>query len=690
MTPALSPLRGKRISWTTLLGLVLVPLTVAGLFLWGLWNPSDRLETVTAAVVNEDEPVELDGQLVPLGRVLAAELIAGGDSSDDDASGEGDTGDSPRQNFTWVLTDAADAAAGLSDGRFATSITIPKEFSAAATSLSDGPDGARSATIEIAESERGRLLDTALSGIVTQTATRVLNQQLGEQFIGSVFVGMSSLHDGVSTAAEGAGKLADGGKQLADGATELADGTTQLADGTQQLAGGAGQLAGGAGALSAGANELSGGVSGLAAGASDLAGGATELAAGAQAAADGGALLAAKTGEYVSGINEIVSGVQGGAAQAIAPLQQLRDAIASGLIPLPPGGVTAEQLLEGIDAAITSIGSLADTGPDGQLTPLKEGGELLALGIAESAAGQQDLADGLRDFSGGVHDLAGGAAQLAGGAADLAGGAATLAGGASELSAGVGALAAQTPQLADGAGKLAEGAGQAAAGQQDLSDGLVEAATQIPNYTEAERQVMAETAIETVQSKGASDELFNASGVPLFAGIALWAGALAAFLVLSPLWSRTRDAAKGVFAITVRSALPALILGAVQGAIAGIVLPIALRYSFGQGAQFFGLAVLAGIAFALIAQGLSARFGGVGRFAAFALLVVAFVVGIVSTVPTVLAAVGDASPIGAAFSGFQAIAAHTTGVGVAATLLVLWAAVGAALTAWAVARKRPA
>lgn len=690
MTPALSPLRGKRISWTTLLGLVLVPLTVAGLFLWGLWNPSDRLETVTAAVVNEDEPVELDGQLVPLGRVLAAELIAGGDRADDDAPGEGDTGDSPRQNFTWVLTDAADAAAGLSDGRFATSITIPKEFSAAATSLSDGPDGARSATIEIAESERGRLLDTALSGIVTQTATRVLNQQLGEQFIGSVFVGMSSLHDGVSTAADGAGKLADGGKQLADGATELADGTTQLADGTQQLAGGAGQLAGGAGALSAGANELSGGVSGLATGANDLAGGATELAAGAQAAADGGALLAAKTAEYVSGINEIVSGVQGGAAQAIAPLQQLRDAIASGLIPLPPGGVTEEQLLKGIDAAIASIGSLADTGPDGQLTPLKQGGELLALGIADSADGQQDLADGLRDFAGGVHDLAGGAAQLAGGAADLAGGAATLAGGASELSAGVGALAAQTPQLADGAGKLAEGAGQAAAGQQDLADGLVEAATQIPNYTEAERQVMAETAIETVQSKGGSDELFNASGVPLFAGIALWAGALAAFLVLSPLWSRTRDAAKGVFAITVRSALPALILGAVQGAIAGIVLPIALRYTFGQGAQFFGLAVLAGIAFALIVQGLSARFGGVGRFAAFALLVVAFVVGIVSTVPTVLATVGDASPIGAAFSGFQAIAAHTTGVGVAATLLVLWAAVGAALTAWAVARKRRA
>ena len=85
MSPAaaqtLAPLRGGRIRWTTLLGLLLVPLTVAGLFLWGLWNPTERLGTVTAAVVNLDEPVEVDGQLVPLGRVLAAELIDGGSGS---------------------------------------------------------------------------------------------------------------------------------------------------------------------------------------------------------------------------------------------------------------------------------------------------------------------------------------------------------------------------------------------------------------------------------------------------------------------------------------------------------------------------------------------------------------------------------------------------------------------------------
>ena len=95
---------GRAANWRTIVGLLLVPLTAAGVLLWGLWNPTERLDTVTAAVVNLDEPVKVDGQLVPLGRVLAAELI----------DGDAET------NFTWQLTDEDDAAAGRRDGRYST------------------------------------------------------------------------------------------------------------------------------------------------------------------------------------------------------------------------------------------------------------------------------------------------------------------------------------------------------------------------------------------------------------------------------------------------------------------------------------------------------------------------------------------------------------------------------------------
>ena len=679
MTTALTPLRGSRVRWSTILGLVLVPLTVAGVFLWGLWNPVERLDTVTAAVVNLDEPVEMDGQLVPLGRVLAAELIAG--------SSDGSAPDPDRSNFTWVLTDKADARAGLEDGRYATSITIPEDFSAAATSLADGPENARTATIHITESDRGRLLDTALSGIVTQTATSVLNQQLGEQFVGNVLIGMTTLNEGIAEAADGASQLADGGDQLAAGTRSLADGATELANGTGQLASGASALAGGAAELSNGTAELAGGASALADGAAGLAGGAAELAAGAQEAADGGQELAAGVATYVDNINAIASGLQGGLGEVAAPLEQLRDLVAADVIPLPDG-VSKDEVVATLNRAIDQVNLLASDNPQSPLTELQAGGSALAAGVAQSAAGQQELATGLQAYSGGVSQFSAGVRSLADGAGALSGGASEMSSGLSTFSGGVSELAAQTPELAAGATELADGAEAAAAGVETLAGGLSEAAASIPTYTEDESQVMAQTAVESVRADGGNDELFNSSGVPLFAGIALWAGALASFLVLSPLWVRTREAARGVFALTARSTVPAILLGGAQGAIAGIVLPIALGYDFGSGAAFFGLALLAGIAFGLLVQGLSARFGGFGRFVAFALLVVAFTVGIVSTVPGPLAVVGDASPLGAAFTGFQAVASGAPGVGGAAMLLIVWAFAGVALTAWAVARKR--
>ena len=644
MSQTLNRLRGaKPISWRTLLGIVLVPLTAAGLLLWGLWNPTDRLETVTAAVVNLDEPVELDGQLVPMGRVLAGELI-GGDAE---------------SNFTWLLTDEEDAAAGLDDGRYATVVTIPENFSSAATSLSRGADEAETATIDIATSERGRLLDSALSGIVTSTATAVLNEQLGAQFVGNIFVGFTELGAGIGEAADGASQLAEGGSQLADGVAELASGAAELSAGT-------GQLAGGGGALVSGANEL-------ASGATALSGGAAQLATGSRAAATGGAELATGIEQYTSGVNQAITGLQQGAAGAVAPLQQLYAAIDAGIVPLPPDQDKAT-VLAGLTQLIDSLSGASTDGPDNELTRLKGAGTALATGARASADGQAQLASGMEGLAGGLSQYSTGVAQYATGIGQYAD--------------GVSQLAAGTPALADGAAQLADGARQAADGQAGLADGLRTAADGIPAYTDAERETMAETAVKPVRAEGASDELFNAAGVPLFAGIALWAGALAAFLVLSPLWRRTHDAARGVMTITLRSALPALGIGAAQGALAGVILPVLLGYDLTQGLGFFALALIAGISFALVNQGLSALLGGFGRFLSFALLVIGFAIGVISTAPPLLQAIGDGSPLGALFTGFQAVASGSGGSGSAIALLVVWALGGLVLTAFAVARAR--
>lgn len=671
MTLPLTRLKGtKPVSWTTILGIVLVPLTVAGILLWGLWNPSERLENMTAAVVNNDKPVEVNGQTVPLGRVLAGELI-GGDS---------DT------NFTWQLTDEDDAKKGLKDGRYTTVITIPENFSAAATSLSDGPEKAQTAYIDIAEGEQGRLIDTALSSIVTQTATSVLNQQLGAQFVGNVFVGMNELHSGIGKAADGATKLADGGKQLADGATQLADGTTQLSEGAQQLSTGASELSTGAGTLASGVSQYTAGASELSANYQPLAQGAS--AAVTQLKTMIGALGTLKVNsaqpqkDLATGLGTAKAGVEGLKAD-IPTLHS--DCLAAG---------ATQEFCDGMRDTLTARAGVVDGGVNSSLsgvTGLAEAQATFEATITDPNADQSvDPTAALDQLNAGLTAFGTGLSEFAAKGAEVSTGATALAEGTSQLSTGATALAEGTPELADGATKLADGVSKSADGAKDLSKGLDDAVTGIPNYTKSERETLAEKAVTPVETRGGSDEIFTSSGAPLFAGIALWAGALAGFLVLAPLWRRTRDAARGIGYITMRSALPALTIGAVQGAIAGVILPAALGYGMSQATGFFGLAVLAGVAFALVIQGASALLGGYGRFIAFALLVVAFAVGVVSTVPGPLETIGDLSPVGSAMSGFQAIASDSAGAGVAAMMLVAWAGFGLILTALAVGRVRRA
>lgn len=663
MSAQMNRLRSARaVNWRTVLGLLLVPLTAAGVLLWGLWNPTDRLDTVTAAVVNLDEPVTVDGQMVPLGRVLAAELI------------DGDTDN----NFTWQLTDEKDAAAGLDDGRYTTVVTIPENFSAAATSTSKAASGdgsvAETATIDIATSERGRLLDSALSNIVTTTATSVLNEQLGAQFVGGIFVGMTKIGEGVGEAAEGATQLANGGQALASGADQLASGATELANGTQQLA--------------EGTAALSTGVGAYAGGAATIAEMYRPLGQGATAAVQQLKTMIIALGQLQANSAEPQAQVGGGlvaVGNAMDPEVGLPADIATLVADCYASGASADFCVQ---LQSTLGGRAAEIG--GGFAQVQQG--MLGLQTAQdtfqqtiAGSGQQG---GSGDPIGDLDTLSAGLDQFGNGLNDFAAKGAAVADGAAQLAAGTPSLAAGASQLSGGVTELASGAHKTADGTAGLASGLEEAASGIPNLTKSESERLGEIATRPVEATGASDELFNASGVPLFAGIALWAGAFASFLVLAPLWRRTREAARGVGYVTLRSALPAAALGALQGAIVGAILPILLGYGFVQGLGFFGLALLAGTAFSLVNQGLSALFGGLGRFVSFALLVVAFAIGVISTAPPLLQAIGDGSPIGALFEGFQAVAMGTSGAGSAVFALVLWGLAGLGLTAFAVVRSR--
>jgi len=371
----------RRVRWYSVLALVLAPLLLASIVLVAVANANERLSDVSAAIVNNDDGAEIDGQTVPLGRQLSAGLV------------EGSNNEAGIGNYNWVLTDAEDAEEGLAAGRYAAVVTIPEDFSAKATSFSDAAT-AESAVVNVETSEKARIADGAIGNYITSTAAEVFGASLSEGFIDGILVGFNTLNEQLGTAADGAVELADGTTQLADGLDQLADGTQASADGSQELStgvsaymSGVSKLASGLKQLSSGTKKLPAQVSGIATGMRGVADGVGGISQLAQAQPD---MTLAELDAFLVSNGSSLAQLAGGADQLATGTSQL----ASGLKKIT-GGISAsasgaDQLASNGSALTNGVGQLAD------------GLDQLAAGTEQSASGAQKLADGTTELADGL------------------------------------------------------------------------------------------------------------------------------------------------------------------------------------------------------------------------------------------------------------------------------------------------
>ncbi len=303
---------GHRLGWPGLVVLALVPLLAVGTLL-GLVRGGNE-QGIHAAVVNHDKAVTVNGQVVPLGRQLASEMVAR----------EG-------TNISWTIADAEDAEAGLNDGRYAAAVTIPEGFSEAATSFSSNDAAiAKQATIDVVVSKNAPFADAALAHDIAGLATDTINATLTKAYLENIYIGFnrvgeqfkqvvdgagkldeagSQLSEGTNTAAESSGKLADGLGELSTQGKQLGNAATTLAEGSQKLSGAAGTLAGGAGTLAGGARTFAGGIAQLNAQAPRLADGVNQLTDGATPLLNGISGYTSGTVGVLDGVGELRNGL---------------------------------------------------------------------------------------------------------------------------------------------------------------------------------------------------------------------------------------------------------------------------------------------------------------------------------------------------------------------------------------------
>lgn len=673
MTLHIERARSRRpVTWLTLVGVVLLPVLIGGILVAALYNPAERLDNMSAAIVNDDEPVTIDDQLVPLGRQLTAGLVEG---SDEIAS-----------NLDWTISNADDAAAGLADGTYQAVVTIPENFSAAATSTAPGGTPER-ATIEVTTPPDSKVVDDAITAQVTSAAASILGTQLSEVYLENVFLGFTTLGEQLGEAASGAGELADGAQQAADGAAELPGGIGQLADGNAQLSSGAGALAGGL-------EQIASGIGGAQSGAAQLSAGVRQGAATieqdgivpdvilgfAQDAADSTVATAQAVGGVAVALQPVATDA-GALAQTLGTLAATCDAAATPDYCAQVGAAAAQSgaLATSAGAAAVSAGAAAQSAQ----------ASAVAAGTADGAL-DQFAAQAPAEFAAQFRTIADGVDQLGGGLAQLSGATAQSASGARELGSGAAALADGATQAADGAGSLAEGVQSLADGTNTLADGLDQAATALPSYSDEDATSLAAVVADPVTTAGVGSSLFGASAVPLLATLALWFGGLGTFVALQAASRRALTSRAPSALLALRGFAPAAALGAVQGLLVAGIVQLAASYEVGQWSLFAALCVVAGVAFAAVNQALVAVFGGAGRWLSALVGVLAVATGVVSTIPGVLADVAALLPTAPAYNGMLAALTDSGGLGAGIAGLLIWAVLAFVATTIAVARRRTA
>lgn len=484
-----------------LFGIAIIPLLYGGLLIWSNFDPTHRLEYVPAAIVNNDEAVTIsvDGedQVVPLGRTLTGTLTSGEEVS----------------NFDWNLTNADDAAAGLADGSYGAVLTIPENFSAAATSTSDPKaDGtsAEKATLSFESNDANLFLTGVLTESISKEVAKSLNGELTSTYLDNIYLGFNDVNQSVTEAADGAGDLQDGANDLADGVDEAADGAGKLAtglgdlnDGASELSGGAGELLGGARRLATGLDSLNSGAGDLAAGASTLSDGAGDVNDGAQQLSDGGQELRNKTDGFPEKVDELSTGIKsvidglGGEQDIVEGAGRLKDG-ANDLADATTG--FSEELGDYSEAVARLDQACLDSGAAAkfctELGELAASNDDLAAGhdaiseVADTVAtGATDVSDGFNestaDLEGFIEDadafatdapkLVAAIGDMLDGIDELADGTADLVDGANDLDDGAGTLSVATGTALEGATTLRDGLSTLSGASEDLATGASDA-----------------------------------------------------------------------------------------------------------------------------------------------------------------------------------------------------------------------
>ncbi|MER7177748.1 YhgE/Pip domain-containing protein [Streptomyces mesophilus] len=590
-----------RLPRAALVSLLLLPLLYGALYLWSFWDPYGRLDKIPVALVNDDKGASADGKKIAAGDGIAEGLR---DSS----------------TFDWHEVDAAQARAGVEDGTYYLSLTVPEDFSRRIASSAGGSP--ETGALQVRTNDANNYIVGQLSRTVFSEVRSAASSKASRTFLDKIFVSFSDIHgrteeaaDGAGQLEEGAGKAKDGAKQLADGLGDAKSGSGELARGIEKLDQGAGDLETGAGQVADGTQTLADKVNGAADKVGpflrengESIGDTARLVADSAKAIRGHLDTLVEKAPLAASGTEKASGALDSVYEARCEDALLKDPNCPQLKQAKEAGDDVERIAADVNTVVQDYAGDTDRLDDHLATLEKQ-----ANALADRAP---HLGDDLDAAVKKINQLNRGAQAVAKGAGTLHTGLSSAKSGSSDLDTGVGRLKDGAKDLNGGLFKLVDGSGE-------LAGGLRDGAEQIPDYDKSDRDARTEVMADPVQLAAKSLHQapnYGTGFAPYFIPLSLWVGAMVAYMVIAPLNRRALATGASAWRIALAGWLPVAAIGALQTTALISVLHWALGLEMAHAAGTVGFLLLVTGCFAAIVQWLNARFGAAGRILVLAFL----------------------------------------------------------------------
>ncbi|KUO22981.1 YhgE/Pip family protein [Streptomyces dysideae] len=592
--------RGK-LPRAALVALLVLPLLYGALYLWSFWDPYGRLDRIPVALVNDDKGATADGKKISAGDDITEGLR------------ESDV-------FDWHQVSGAEARAGVEDGTYYLSLTMPADFSERiASSSGDSPE---TGALQVRTNDANNYIVGQISRTVFGEVRQAASTKTSRSLLDRIFVSFSDIHGETVKAAKGAdeleggiGKAEKGSKDLADGLEDAKSGSGKLSKGLTKLDKGAGDLEDGSKRVAEGTQALADKVNGV-----DekigpfLRGNEKTIGDTAQLVADGSGAIRDNLDDLVKRAPTAAKGAHT-ASDALAAVYRARcedplvpDAACSDLKKAKDAAADVAAIADGLNTLVADH--------DGDLKKLDKNLAVLQKQAQALADRAPHLSEDLDDAVTKINDLNEGATKVAAGAQKLHTGLGRSKTGAVDLDKGVGELKTGADDLSGGMYKLVDGSGK-------LSDGLHDGAQQIPDYGRKDREQRTEVMADPVQL--VTDDLHKAPNygtgfAPYFIPLSLWVGAMVAYMLIAPMNRRALAAGASAWRIALAGWLPVVAIGVLQTVALMSVLHWAIGLQMARAAGTVGFLFLVTACFAAIVQWLNARFGAAGRILVLALL----------------------------------------------------------------------